>query len=400
MRTICLLLWLFSFFLAPIFAQEISEGNGLEQAISAIEKKDFESAFFLLDQWIKDHPTDALAYWYQGQVYENFSGLNEPFALENYNQAILHDPELASAYFSRGRLLLKMERFGEAAEDFKAYLRLPKGETSQIIYKKNATEGGVSGVFTEQTENKAPIFYHLGLSYLGMKNYEKAIDFFNQAIQLKPEADYFAEKGLALWNLHKNEDAEKAFIQALALNPEHFLAKERLAQVQGKDLDQLQEPYDLAVKNKPNDPLVWKKRGFYFLNQGNLTQAGEDLKISLELDSQDPETWYYLGTVAKKQGNLEAAENYFSEGLFMDERNPELLLSRGQIRYQQENLEGAMADFIQLVAADPSLPTAYYHRGITLLRMNRQSEACQNLKLASDWGMEEARIVFEKTCKD
>ncbi|MCS5491142.1 tetratricopeptide repeat protein [Algoriphagus limi] len=400
MRILCLLVLLVGIPIPFASAQITSDKNDFEKALEAYESEDYEQAFFLIDQWIKDHPTDATAYWYQGQIYEKFPGENEPFALEYYNQAIFHNPEIASFFFSRGRLLLKMERFGEAAEDFKTFLRLPKGETTQIIYRKNATEGGVSGIFTEQSENLTPVFYHLGLCYMGMKQYEEALNYFNQAIKGKAEADYFAEKGFALWKLNKNEEAEKALIHALEISPEHFIAKERLALIQGKDITELQEPYDLAIKNKPEDPQVWKKRGYFFLNQGKLDEAKQDLEKAVELNPQDPESWLYLGTVFNREELHKQAENYFSEGLFQDERNPELLLARGQARYQLGNLEGAMADFIQLIAVDPALPTAYYHRGITLLRMDRKSEACQNLKLAADWGMEASQQAWEKACQN
>ncbi|MCR9085064.1 MAG: tetratricopeptide repeat protein, partial [Cyclobacteriaceae bacterium] len=96
-------------------ARQNSPKNDFEAALEAMDREDQEAAFFHLENWLKSYPQDALAHWYMGQVYESFPGENTPFALEYYNQAINLNPQLASAYFSRGRIFLQMERF-EAAE--------------------------------------------------------------------------------------------------------------------------------------------------------------------------------------------------------------------------------------------------------------------------------------------
>ncbi|MBY5951509.1 tetratricopeptide repeat protein [Algoriphagus marincola] len=381
-------------------ARQNSPKNDFEAALEAMDREDQEAAFFHLENWLKSYPQDALAHWYMGQVYESFPGENTPFALEYYNQAINLNPQLASAYFSRGRIFLQMERFEAAEKDFLTFQNLPKGETNQIFFEKNSTQAGVSGIFTLQGNLSAKVFYHLGLCQMGMENYEKANDYFDQAIEIRPEPDYLTEKSQALLSLDRSNEAESALITALEIDPDHFLAQERLALIRGKNPEELIEPLNIAVKNKPNEPQVWKKRGYYFLERGNWKLAERDLREALALDNQDAELYLYLGTIASRQQEWAQAEKYFSEGLFLDETNTQIILARGQARYQQSKLEEALADFIQLIGIDPTLPTAYYHRGITLLRMKRNQEACENLQLAANWGMEAAQEVIKKACQD
>ena len=117
-------------------ARQNSPKNDFEAALEAMDREDQEAAFFHLENWLKSYPQDALAHWYMGQVYESFPGENTPFALEYYNQAINLNPQLASAYFSRGRIFLQMERFEAAEKDFLTFQNLPKGETNQIFFEK------------------------------------------------------------------------------------------------------------------------------------------------------------------------------------------------------------------------------------------------------------------------
>jgi len=79
-----------------------------------------------------------------------------------------------------------MERFEAAEKDFLTFQNLPKGETNQIFFEKNSTQAGVSGIFTLQGNLSAKVFYHLGLCQMGMENYEKANEYFDQAIEIRP----------------------------------------------------------------------------------------------------------------------------------------------------------------------------------------------------------------------
>ena len=123
-----------------------------------------------------------------------------------------------------------------------------------------------------------------------------------------------------------------------------------------------------------------------------------DFSEAISLHPEDAENWFYRAKTYAKLKNWIKAEQDFTEAMFLTEQEPELLLGRGQARYYQNKTELALADFIQLISIDPSNASGYYHRGITLHRLNRGSEACNDLTKAVQLGMENIGEVKQKIC--
>ena len=377
------------------FAQE----NDFDLGIQAYNEGDYESAFLLFDNWLRENPRDPEGYWYLGQVYEQFDGMSDFLALENYNQALALNSEMTPVYLHRGRLFLRLKRFEEAEADFITYRRLPKGETTRIIYKTSGTDSGVSSIFTDQSENPSQILYLLSLSKAGQGQVETAISLLDSAIYYSPlESDFYAEKGKLLMDEKQDQAALIALEKALQINPDHYLAKQRVLSIrQGGDREKLEE-LTKAISTDPENPLPWKIRGYYKFSQSDFKGALSDFSEAISLHPEDAENWFYRAKTYAKLKNWMKAEQDFTEAMFLTEQEPELLLGRGQARYYQNKTELALADFIQLISIDPSNASGYYHRGITLHRLNRASEACNDLTKAVQLGMENIGEVKQKIC--
>ncbi|MFC3416350.1 tetratricopeptide repeat protein [Algoriphagus hitonicola] len=383
-----------------LLAQEARPDSEYALGIEAFNQEDYETAYLHFEKWIQNNPQDPLGYWYLGQVYENFEGDGVQFALENYSIALELNPELAEVYMSRGRLNLRLERYEFAEEDFLSYLRLPKGETTQVIYKKSATDRGFSGVFTAQTDNPSETLYHLGLSRMGMEDYPKALSYLDSAISYQDDvADFHAEKGKALMELGQESEALVSLKKAVEINPNHYLARQRIILLEeGGDKEKL-EVLTQSISDDPENPQAWKLRGFHRLTHDDFEGAIADFTEAISIMQDDVENWNYRGSAFAKLKEWEKAEEDFSYALTLADQDPELLLRRGQARYYQNKAEEALADFVQLIALDPQNPTGYFHRGITFHRLDRQEEACQDLNQALSMGMEQAKPILDKICK-
>lgn len=398
MRLLFLFLWIGILLSAQ--GQQPQATSDFARGVQALNEKDYPTAHHQLSKWVQDHPKDALAYWYLGQVCENSQNKEAlQCALDNYTKAIFLAPEFASPYFKRGRILLQLKRYEAAHEDFLTFARLPKGETTHITYRIPAGKSGVSGIFSEQGGIQDQLYYLLGLSQFGLGNFSQAISYLDSAIAYSKQADYLSQKALALDSLGQKSAAEAVLLEALQLDPEHLWTLEQLARLRGSSPDKLREPLDMAILSNPEDIQAWKKRGFYFLNQNNLPAAKRDFDQARLLAKDDPDIWLYLGTVASREKNWKQAEAYFSEGIRLDATYWNLWLARGQTRYQQGLLKEALADFVQLTGIDPNLATAYYHRGITQHRLGNREQACQDLKRAVQLGMEEAQAPYQQSCQ-
>lgn len=386
------------FFLLSLFSFA-QDRTDFEKAVAVYNSGDYERAYLLMDDWLRVYDRDPQGYYYLGQIYEQFDGASLNLALENYQKALSLDPELAEAYLTRGRLYLRLKRFQDAENDFLTYRQIPKGETSEIIYRKGSTDKGVSGVFTAQSPNPSQILYHLALAKIGMEDYTGAKILLDSAIFYTPnESDFWAEKGHAEMRQNLKQDALKSLHQAVEINPDHFLARQRINILEkGENVDQLEE-LTLAIAKDPEDPQGWKVRGFYKYSQNDWEGAIEDYTESIKILPEDSEGWFYRAKAYAKLKNWEASEADFEEVLFIDEQDSEALLGRGQSRYYLNRPEEALADFIELIIIDPSNPSAYYHRGITLHRLDKKKEACADLTKAIELGMTGIEEVQKKIC--
>ncbi|MDF2156272.1 tetratricopeptide repeat protein [Algoriphagus sp. CAU 1675] len=393
---ICLFLYSFS-----VNGQDQAKFNELDLGLQSFNSEEYGTALIHFDAWTRENPNDPMGYWYKGQCYEAFGGEELVMALENYSIALTLNPEITPIYLNKGRVLYLLKRFEEAEQNFNTYLKLPKGETTQVIYRKSSTGTGISGIFTDQTENPSHIYYQIGLCRMGLEDFEAAVSFLDSAIFYSPnEADYHAEQGKALMELGRNQEALENLKRAIELDPNHYLAIQRILLIEkGGDSENL-EALTLAISNDPENPEVWNLRGYYKLTHEDAVGAIQDFSEAISLNPELPESWMYRAKANASVKNWPKAESDFSEALILDEYNPELFLGRGQTRYYQSENLLALADFMQMIILDPGNPSGYYHRGITLHRLNRFEEACQDLKKAYEMGMREAMAVFEKICSD
>jgi tetratricopeptide (TPR) repeat protein len=71
----------------------------------------------------------------------------------------------------------------------------------------------------ELNQNNALLFNKRGMTYFYLKNNEKALLDYTQAIQLKKRPEFFNNRALVLHHLGRHEEALKDLMQAIELDP-------------------------------------------------------------------------------------------------------------------------------------------------------------------------------------
>ncbi len=397
-KNIFFFLILFSISFLCLAQDPIPAAQRFDKALEAMEDQENGKAFMLFNSWLMDHPGDTEAYWYRAVLLEEFEQYET--ALADYNILLEMNPDRAEALMARGRVRYRLGQYEKAKEDFRAFLIAPPGETTQIIYRKSATGGGVSQILTAQTENPSQAYYHLGLCSIALEENEEAISFLDSAINYNPEeADFYVEKGKAQAQMGENNLALESYEKALELNPDHFLAIQRIAFLSQNDNEAALEELTRAImESAPGNPDPFKQRGYFRLMNSDSEGAIADFTEVLLLDPTDIETWYYRGKANASLKNWDNAETDYSNSMEIGGPNAEVFLARGQARYISKRLDAAFADFTMAVFHDQENSSGYYHRGITLQRMGNVTEACPDLLKAKEMGMEEAAIVWEAVC--
>lgn len=365
--------------------------------MEAYEQNDLPRAFGLLDSWLSDHPDDGEIYLYRARIWNQFK--NSQNAEIDYTAYLQFFPDHGEVYLERGRARFQNGLFELAKKDFEAFLQLPRGETSQVIYRRSASAQGFSQIFTAQTPNPAQAYYHLGLCSIEMKEFTQAIVYLDSAILYQSdEPDFYSEKGKALALQGEKEDAKLNYQKALELNPDHYLSRQRMAFLSQTSDEEALEALTQSIASAPENPEPFKQRGYYRLSHKDPSGAKDDFLEALSMDPEDAQLWFYLGSSWVSLKNFKESERAFSKALDLDPQNVEYLFHRGQSRYRMNEFRNALADFTLVTFYDPEYASGFYHKGITLQRISGGKTGCPDLKKAMELGMEEAKAAWQKAC--
>lgn len=365
--------------------------------MEAYEQNDLPRAFGLLDSWLSDHPDDGEIYLYRARIWNQFK--NSQNAEIDYTAYLQFFPDHGEVYLERGRARFQNGLFELAKKDFEAFLQLPRGETSQVIYRRSASAQGFSQIFTAQTPNPAQAYYHLGLCSIEMKEFTQAIVYLDSAILYQSdEPDFYSEKGKALALQGEKEDAKLNYQKALELNPDHYLSRQRMAFLSQTSDEEALEALTQSIASAPENPEPFKQRGYYRLSHKDPSGAKDDFLEALSMDPEDDQLWFYLGSSWVSLKNFKESERAFSKALDLDPQNVEYLFHRGQSRYRMNEFRNALADFTLVTFYDPEYASGFYHKGITLQRISGGKTGCPDLKKAMELGMEEAKAAWQKAC--
>ena len=157
-------------------------------------------------------------------------------------------------------------------------------------------------------------WFEEGNDWLNKRDYSKAIEYFDKAIDLNPNYIYaYLFKGLALCLLDKEEEAIQCFDKAIALNPDNALAynnKGFALKILGK-YEEAIECYDKAIALNPDNANAHYGKGIALKILGKYEEAIECYDEAIALKPDYADAHYSKGFTLEKLGNYkEAIECY------------------------------------------------------------------------------------------
>jgi tetratricopeptide (TPR) repeat protein len=128
-----------------------------------------------------------------------------------------------------------------------------------------------------------------GVALFNLGKNEEAISSYDHALKIKPDNhETWNNRGVALGNLGRLEEAITSFDNALKIKPDYHEAwVNRGAAL--SDLGRLEEAIascDEALKIKPDDAIAYFNKACYYALQENIPLAFDNLKQAINLDSK------------------------------------------------------------------------------------------------------------------
>ena len=328
-------------------------------------------------------------------------------AIEAYSGAIALRPDAMLPYLLRGETYQRRGELEEAARDFRTAATLdptatrPLEALGDVFYQMKRFERAATTYARNLAvdDRSARVSYKLALSQYRMGDLDSALATLASTLTLTEEsADAHYLIGLCLRDRKRTAEAIDAFQQAVAVAPEHVLAREELADMYGsagrrmEELEQLQMIATLdrehverqvalglaqarageeeaavvtlgaALERAPNQPLVYRALGQVWLDQAQahddpvfLSKALEALgRVATSPDATSDLLTVY-GRALMLDNQLDAAERALQQATSRYPMEPGSLLLYATVAERQGHLEAgrqALIDYSGLVTDD------------------------------------------------
>ena len=239
------------------------------------------------------------------------------------------------------------------------------------------------------TENLGLTFFEQGMILLHDKHdYGAAIDQFNKAIRAGfKDPDVYFNRGVACneWTFYEGECGyEKAiqdYDQAIQLDPNraYFYNERAWSYTLLGDLESALRDYDNATAREPDNPHYWNQKADILSRLGDFDGAFAAIGRAIELLPGEPSFYGTRAQIYANMGDRESAIRELTRAIELDPRNPDWLINRGWDKYELEDFQGAIADFSRAIELRPDDIWIYVGRAHAYARSENREAAIHDL---------------------
>ncbi len=247
------------------------------------------------------------------------------------------------------------------------------------------------------------LFAGVGEYYVDRSEYDSAIDFFRDSLNLLPTnerarqglSEVLALKGNELLTQESYDVAKKFFEEALSINAKNAPAYFGLAEIQserGQEAEAVTN-YEKALEADGDLTEVYVPLGILYYQQGNYAKADEFLTKSVSIDDENAVSQQFLGLVRLQQKRDADALKAFSLSKKLDPTNAKAFYYSGESLTRLNRNDDAIADFKKAIDLDPKYFEAWYGLGTAQFELENYGEAVKALEEAKKLRNDNAEVV-------
>jgi tetratricopeptide (TPR) repeat protein len=291
---------------------------------------------------------NAEAYRYRALGYAGVAKYKQ--AHDDMDKSLELDPEPYESYFAQGTILLKEEKYEDAAKAFGEAVKRykPKGDSDEPYAQGYLTKAAalVEGGKVEKDDAKKMALYKEALADCD-KMLEQLGDVPAYA-SVKAATEF--RRGVCFRMMGQLGDAVSALSEAIKLNPD------------------LSEAYF--------------RRGicFFQLNENDLALA--DFQKASSLSYEDPRSRLWEGFTQSKLNDFHEAIRAYGQAISESDRYTPAYVNRGLAYMTLGEYDKALADFDEAIRLEPAESAHYYKRGVVYERKGKQQEAADSFATA------------------
>ena len=309
-------------------------------------------------------------------------------ALNAFEQALLLDPNDATAHYGKGLTLYSLQRYDEAIIAFDHAILLNPDFTPAYINKSAALLALqlydevilTAEQATRCDPNLALAYNNKGAALKELGLYTEAVAAFEQAIRLDPNSTIaYYNKGLALKDLQHYTEAIIAFDSALRLDPTctQAYASKGGALLELQRYDEALEIYEQLIRLEPTDPLAYYDKGLLLSELQHYDAALAAYEQVIRLNPSKALAYNNIGHALAQLQRYDKAITACDQAIRLDPNLAIAYHTRGETLLELQRYNEALTDFEQAIRLDPTNASIYDDKGAALERLGRQNEAQQ-----------------------
>lgn len=302
--------------------------------------EEFDEALSAYKKSIEFDPGNDMAHWGMGGAYYNLEEWNDAVAAYTITLPFYKTDTTSqkSLYYYRGRSYVGLKQYDKALADYDAILK-------------------IDPAYREAAWQKAS-------TYVKMKKYKEAITFYTKTIELfkgqKANLDdiyYF--RGYSYLQLKDTVNAKSDFLQSLALNNKLREPNIQMGHISyaAKKYYEAKDYYSTGsagfVADSAELATIFFRKGMSNILAGDtyFYTGKDDLLKSLKYDSTNKEAHRYMADAYYRQSNFSSAEMELTKciRLYKNDKDslPVMYIYRANARSQLKNYKGTLEDYEQ-----------------------------------------------------
>lgn len=296
-------------------------------------------------------------------------------AADLFSRSLQIKPEFDKALSNRAIAYTHLRRYEEALSDINAAISLSP-QNAELFFNKSLIFAGTSQRDSQEValdrtlaidSRHAEANYYKGLLAFEQKDYDKAIGYYNVAIDSRPA-------------------------YAFALN-DRASAKRYKDDIKGSVAD-----YEAAVKADSTQPFIFNNLGSAYRLNNDLENAVKAYSRALALDPKYLLALINRGVANFDRGQLKQAQVDFEEVLSIDPKSSYAYNNLSSIAIRNKDYKKARELADRAISFDPQNGPAYYNRGIARQMLREEEACCEDWKKAAGLGVTGAKSFISASC--
>ena len=230
-------------------------------------------------------------------------------------------------------------------------------------------------------------YYSRGLAKHQLEDYAGAIDDYTAALKQNPEIAYiYCHRGLAQHALGVYDSAIVDYTHAIERNFGGVAPYERRAKANrklGKHAKAIAD-YTHIIKQNPKAAAIYKKRAKVKRKLGNHAEAIDDFNKAIELNPEDASAYKRRGNAKRKLGDYNGAVDDYTAAIKLNSGYVYAYYNRAATKHKLGDYVGAIDDYTRVIKIIPDHSDAYYNRGLAREAFGQYAAAKKDFEKANE----------------